>query len=221
MRASPHGVTGPAGQADATRWRCAGPRSMPDSDDRRRRPGAARVGSVAEFIAASARLPGADAEHGGRRRRRPHRLRRRRPGAAAQGRQRPEGPGAGAGLGRALRLGRLPRCRRDAARDRSGTRLDRHRQPAHPRRRTTRTTSPANGRRRTGSSASSNCCEARPQARSGRACARSRPTSCRWPALQAAAVRPQGELDASAGRRRPGAAGGLRRHAWRPTRPRR
>jgi penicillin amidase len=53
------------------------------------------------------RLAGADAEHGGGRRERPHRTGVTRAGAAAPCRQRPARPGAGAGLGRPLRLGRL------------------------------------------------------------------------------------------------------------------
>ena len=96
----------------ATRSRLRGPRSPRTTSPCRRRSPRDAPRDWEEFVAALQRLPCAAAEHDLRRRRGQHRLRRRRTRAAAQARERPEGPGARAGLGRTLRLGGLPPLRR-------------------------------------------------------------------------------------------------------------
>jgi penicillin amidase len=93
-----------------------------------------RAQSVGELRAGGAGVDRTHAEHRRGRCRRHHRLRRGRPRAAAQPRQRPARPGPCTRLGCALRLGGLGARWRDAAREGSRARLDRHRQPARPRR---------------------------------------------------------------------------------------
>ena len=127
-------MTGPRrkpGYAIAMRWTALDADVRPDRGGCRVQPRAQR-----RRVHRRRRTLGrADAEHGGRRPRRRHRLRRAGARAAAPRRQRPEGARAGARLGRALRLGRLHRHGADAARAESIARLDRHGQPQDSRRR--------------------------------------------------------------------------------------
>src|SRR6185437_8167426 len=76
----------------------------------------------------AARFHRAAHERGVRRPRRAHRLRRRGARAGAPRRQRGDGPRAGAGLGREVRLAGIPAVRGDAARARSGLGRDRDRE---------------------------------------------------------------------------------------------
>ena len=73
-----------------------------------------------------ARFRFAAAEHGVCGHRRQHRLRRARPSADTQARERSQGPGARAGLGCEIRLGRLHSVRRPAAQLQSRRRQHRH-----------------------------------------------------------------------------------------------
>ncbi len=104
-------------------------RAAPGRQDLRRRPEAGRRARLEHLPGGDARPPRAAAEYRLCRCGRQYRLYRAGPGAAAPGGQRPEGPGAGAGLGCALRLDRLRAVRRAAAPLQSAGRHDRDGQP--------------------------------------------------------------------------------------------
>ena len=107
------GLTGPARPARPTRWRMRWTGAGRRQRHRGGQPGDARAPrSVDAFIARHARLVAPMQNMAVADRRRPHRRGLAGPRAAAPARQRPAGPGAGAGLGRALRLGRLAARRR-------------------------------------------------------------------------------------------------------------